>query len=87
MASSDRIIARYLQAFKFENKEKKEHKVDRFLKELRDATGISKSQAADIADAYVRGREVNRLAIQKGWPLEDFVVTGPEGTFDLRKLK
>jgi hypothetical protein len=82
-----RIVARFLNSFKYEKKEKKEHKVERFMKAIRDATGISKGQAEDIADAYVRGREVNRLALQKAWPLEEFVVTGPEGTCDLRTLQ
>jgi hypothetical protein len=82
-----RVIARFLISFKYEHKENKQHKVERFTKTLRDATGLSKGQSADIADAYVRGRDVNRLAIQKTWPLENFVVTGPSGTLDLRTLQ
>ena len=58
-----RVVARFLEAFKYEMKEKKEHKVERFLRAIRDATGISKGQAEAIADAFVRGREVERLAM------------------------
>lgn len=83
---AETIVRRFL-AFKYEQKEKKQHRVERFTQTIRDATGISKGQAEDIADAFVRGREVNRLALQKGWPLENFVVTGPEGTFDLQTLQ
>lgn len=74
-------------AFKYEPKETKQHKVERFMKTIRDATGLSRGQAEAIADAYVRGREVDRLAIQKGWPLENGIVTGPSGTFDLSTLQ
>jgi len=74
-------------AFKYEQKEKKEHKVERLTKQLRDATGLSKGQAEAICDAFVRGRDVNRLAVQKNWPVEDGIVTGPNGSrFDLRNL-
>lgn len=76
-----RVAARF--AFKFEPKETKEHKAERLAKKIRDATGLSKSISEAIADAYVRGREVARLAIQKGWPIEGNVIEGPSGTFSL----
>ena len=81
-----RIVSRFLLSFKYEHKEKKEHKVERLMKEIRDTTGISKTQAEDIADAFIRGREVERLALQKGWPIEDLVVMGPQGKCNLRQL-
>jgi hypothetical protein len=80
-----RVAARY--AFKHEPKEKKQSKVDRITKMLRDTTGLSRGVAESIADALVRGRDVEGLAIQKGWPLEDSVVTGPDGTSTLSKLR
>jgi hypothetical protein len=73
-------------AFKYEPKETKEHKVEKVLKLIRDATGLSKSMSEQIADAYVRGREVARLAIQKNWPVEDGHIVGPNGKLDLGKL-
>jgi hypothetical protein len=79
-----KVARRY--AFKYQHKEKKQHKVDRLLKTIRDATGISKGVATDIADAIVRGREVERLAIQKGWPLQEGVLEGPNGTIELKEL-
>lgn len=80
-----RVAARF--AFKYEPKEKKQSKVDRITKMLRDTTGLSRSMAEGIADALVRGRDVEGLAIQKSWPLEDGVVTGPDGTVTLSKLR
>jgi hypothetical protein len=82
-----RVAARWIDSFKYEPKEKKEHRVERFAKAIREATGLSKGQSEAIADALVRGREVDRLALQKGWPVADLVVTGPAGTFDLRTLQ
>ena len=82
---SRRVAARV--AFKYEPKEKKEHKVERLMKILRDATGLSKGQSLAICDAFVRGREVDRLALQKGWPITDGVVEGPSGTMRLEDLE
>ena len=81
----DNIILRV--AFKFQPKEKKQNKVDRLMKEIREATGISRSQAEDIADAIIRNREIERLAIQKGWPVEDGQIVGPNGSINLRQLQ
>lgn len=73
-------------AFKYVPKETKQHKVERARDAIREHTGLSKGQAEAIADAYVRGRDVDRLAIQRNWPVEQGVVTGPSGTFDLKTL-
>ena len=73
-------------AFKYEPKEKKEHKVEKLLKEIHQATGLSKNQSEQIADAFIRGREVDRLALQKSWPVQNGTVHGPNGTFDLNKV-
>lgn len=80
-----RVFHRY--AFKYIPKEKKEHKVERLSRALREATGLSKGQAVDIADAVVRGREVERLAIQKNWPITDGIVEGPKGAMSLKDLR
>lgn len=88
-AMARRVAARY--AFKYEPKEKKEHKVDRLKKEIADKTGVSKGLAEDIADALVRGRDVLRLAIQKGWDQltevnGDPILEGPKGKLELASL-
>ena len=77
--AAQRLAARYRQSFKYEPKESKKSKVEKLMHSIREATGISKGMAEDIADAIVRGREVLRLAIQKGWPIEDGQITGPKG--------
>lgn len=73
-------------AFKYVPKEKKLHKIDRLMKVIRDATGVSKGLAEDIADAVVRGRDLRALSIQKDWPVEDGTLTGPDGQLDLGSL-
>lgn len=73
-------------AFKYVPKEKKEHKVERIRDEIRERTGLSKGQSEAIADAYVRGRDVERLALQKSWPIENGTITGPSGTIELSAL-
>jgi hypothetical protein len=73
-------------AFKYVPKEKKEHKVERIRDLIRERTGLSKGQSEAIADAYVRGRDVDRLALQKSWPVENGVITGPSGSVELAAL-
>lgn len=82
--SASRVLRRF--SFKFEDKEKKQTKVDRLSRRIRGETGLSRGVSGDIADAIVRGREVERLAIQKGWPVENGVITGPEGEMNLSDL-
>ena len=85
---SDRHIAQRVArrfAFRYEPKETKQHKVESLGRRIRDVTGISKGMAENIADAIVRGREVLRLAIQKGWPISDGVIEGPTGTLSLEE--
>lgn len=84
MSLARRIALRW--AFKYVPKETKEHKVERVREILRDRTGISKTQAEAIADAFVRGREVERLALQKQWPIDNGIVQGPKGNFALNDL-
>jgi hypothetical protein len=74
-------------AFKYVPKEKKEHKVDRLSKVIREATGLSRGMSEAIADAVVRGRDLEALALQKSWPVEDGTLTGPNGSLDLRSLQ
>lgn len=82
----ERVVRRFL-AFKYEPKEKKKSKVDRLMRFIRDKTGVSRSVATDIADAVVRGREVKRLAVQKGWPVDNGVIIGPQGELALDKVQ
>lgn len=72
-------------AYKF--KEKKQTKVDRLSKEIREATGVSRGMAEDIADAIVRKRDLDALALQKGWPTDsNGYLEGPKGSIDLSSL-
>lgn len=80
-------VARRFLALKYEPKESKQSKVDRLMRFIRDETGVSRGVATDLADAFVRGRDVSGLALQKGWPIEDDAIVGPQGTLDLSKLK
>ncbi len=54
---------------------------------IRERTGLSRGLAENIADAVVRNREVERLAIQKGWPIEGGEIIGPEGSMDVAALQ
>jgi hypothetical protein len=85
MNQIERVVARHL-AFKYDQKESKQSKVDRLTKRIREATGLSKGMAEGIADAFVRGREVARLAIQKSWPIIQGVIEGPAGQLSLSEL-
>ena len=78
--AAKRLASRYRQSFKYEPKESKKSKVEKLMHVIREATGISKGMAEDIADAIVRGREVLRLALQKSWPIEDGQIVGPKGS-------
>lgn len=73
-------------AFRYIPKEKKQTRVDRLMKVIRDATGVSKGMAEDIADAVVRGRDLDALALQKSWPVEDGTLKGPSGELSLSTL-
>lgn len=83
-----RIVARLIEAKPYvKDKETKEHKAEKLADKIRDATGISKGMAENIADAIVRGREVLRLALQKSWPIsEDGTIEGPKGSLELKDL-
>jgi len=85
-ASAQNVVRRYL-AFKYQPKETKKHKVDRLMEHLRKTTGVSKTLAKEVADAVVRGRDLPRLAVQKGWPVdEDHNLVGPQGKAPLMGL-
>jgi hypothetical protein len=86
MDSIARVVRRYVQSFKFEPKEKKKTKVERLTKLIREQTGLSKSMAGDIADAVVRGRDLEALSNQKNWPIEDGAITGPSGDIKVSDL-
>jgi len=82
MTPADRVVRRFL-GFKYQPKETKQHKVEKLRDAIREATGISKSQAESIADSILRKRDLAALAVQKGWPVnEDGLIEGPSGTFD-----
>jgi hypothetical protein len=61
----------YRVAFRYVQKETKKHRVERLAQIIRDKTGISKGKAGDIADAIVRNRDVESLALQKSWPVNE----------------
>ena len=82
---AQRVATRF--AFKYVPKEKKKAKVDRLTKVLREKTGLGRGTAEDIANAIVRGREVDRLARQKSWPMENGVIEGPKGQITIEKIR
>jgi hypothetical protein len=87
-----RVASRYLlvssgrEAFKYEPKETKQHKAERVGDKIREATGLQKGTAFAIAEAHVRGRNVNSLAVQKDWPIEQGVIIGPKGEMPVSEL-
>lgn len=84
---TERVAHRYRAGFKYVPKEKKKAKVVRLTKVVRDATGLSRGVAESIVDAIVRGREVERLALQKNWPVEDGDIVGPKGTISITDVQ
>jgi len=84
---AQRVASRYVEGFKYQPKEKKKAKVTRLTKVVRDATGLSRGVAESTVDAIVRGREVERLAMQKDWPVEDGTITGPKGTISIQDVQ
>lgn len=86
MSSSATTVARRFIALKYDQKEKKQKRIDRVMRLVRDETGLSRGVSEEIVDALVRGRDVQGLALQKGWPIEDGVVIGPSGEMSLTKI-
>lgn len=84
-ASAQRVATRW--AFKYVPKEKKKSKVDRLTKLIREKTGLGRGTAEDIADAVVRGRNTDALAVQKKWPVEGGEIEGPKGTLSVQKVR
>ena len=80
-------VAQRFMAFKYQPKEKKTSKVERLTKLIREKTGLSRSIAEGIADAVVRGRDLSALALQKGWPVEDDALEGPQGSLTIQALR
>lgn len=85
VASRYRAMSTHL-SFKYQPKETKQHKAERTGEYLKDVTGLQKGTAFAIADAFVRGRDVNLLATPKGWPIERGVITGPKGELPVSSL-
>jgi hypothetical protein len=83
----DRTSMVTLVAFKYQDKEKKKAKVTRLTDMIRKETGLGRGVAEGVADAIVRGREVDRLALQKNWPLENGVLEGPKGSTTIEALR
>lgn len=88
---SRRIVARFLSpnlAFKYAPKESKKSKVERLRKHIVNMTGIGRAVAEDIADAFLRNRDLRSLRIQKSWPMdEDGCISGPLGKLHLSEKK
>jgi len=81
-----RVAERF--AYKFKPKESKESKVDRVGRLIRDRTGLGKGVSEAIADALVRSsRDIERLALQKKWPIEDGSVVGESGSVTIQELR
>ena len=54
---------------------------------IHETTGVSGGVSVQIADAFVRGRDVERLAIGKRWPIQNGVIEGPDGNLALNALQ
>jgi hypothetical protein len=80
-------VLRRFRAFKYQPRESKQSKVDRLWRLIREQTGIGRGMAEDMADAMVRGRDLERLKYQKGWPIESGSIQGPHGIFTLDALE
>lgn len=80
------VLRRFL-AFKYEPKESKQHKVDRLMRLIREKTGIGRGVAEDLADAVIRNRDLDRLAVQKNWPIQDGMIVGPQGTLSVDAVR
>lgn len=84
---TDPIAQRVALRFRDQRGESKKHKVQRLRSFISDQTGLSRGVSEQIADAFVRGRDVERLAPQKRWPLEGGIITGPDGEMKLTELE
>jgi hypothetical protein len=82
-----RVLARYLAKVGKpygQPKETKEHRVKKVQEVIVEKAGLSKGMAGAIADAYVRsGRNLEELAVQKGWPISDGRINGK---LDIKEL-
>lgn len=83
---AERVVRRFI-ALKYVPKETKKSKAERLTKFIREKTGLSKSQAEAIADAIVRGRNLEALALQKDLPVEGDTIEGPSGNLSVNKVK
>ena len=82
-----RVAARFMAEFK----EKPQTKKNRITDKIREMTGVSVGIAKDIADKLVAKKgdlqEILRLAIQKGWPVNDEgIIEGSKGSLDLTSI-
>jgi hypothetical protein len=87
---AEKVVARFLEAreaFRYEPKESKKSKVNRLMRLILSHTGIGRRVAEDIADAIIRNRDLARLAIQKGWPLDRDIIEGPRGVFPVEAAR
>ena len=82
----DPIAKKVALRFRDQRGPSKQTRVKDLTKRIHSATGISKGIAGQIADAVIRGRDVERLAPQKRWPLENGVIDGPSGQLNVAEL-
>lgn len=85
------MVGRYFlarEAFRYEPKESKKSKIDRLRNFISKATGVGRRVAEDIADAVIRNRDLLRLAVQKGWPMnEEGFIEGVHGALHINEVK
>lgn len=67
-------------------KRTRHHEAQRAASRIVEATGIPRGTAVAIADAAVRRRDVPRLAVQRGWPIEFGRIEGPNGILPLTMM-
>jgi len=76
-------------AFKYVQKETKKTQANRLSRIIREATGISRGKADDVANALIRSsRDLGTLAYQKNWPVnEKGDIEGPRGSLSFDEAR
>jgi hypothetical protein len=84
----DSIARRVAKRFRDQRGPSKSTLMSRIVEHIREATGIGRGVAEGIAKALVRsGRDINQLAVMKGWPIDGDTLIGPRGSIQLDELR
>jgi len=84
----DPVARRVAKRFRDQRGPSKGTLIDRIVVYVRETTGLSRGIAEGIAKTLVRsGRNIDQLAVQKGWPLDGGQLMGPRGAVTLDELR